>query len=126
MNDWNIYSPLWAPVELDGKWLKLSDKDPFDYAKAERVIPATKELKVEFDLQIAQTDHGQLNIEFLNDCGDVCSKIIVDGSGMARVKGGARYATLIKKVEAGKTYHVEAVLSARHHNTQKLRIARLV
>ena len=117
MNDWNIYSPLWAPVELDGKWLKLSDKDPFDYAKAERVIPATKELKVEFDLQIAQTDHGQLNVEFLNDCGDVCSKIIVDGSGMARVKGGARYATLIKKVEAGKTYHIEAVLSAKHHNT---------
>ena len=33
MKDWNIYSPLWAPVTLNGEWLTLSDKDPYDYAK---------------------------------------------------------------------------------------------
>ncbi|MCH5312615.1 MAG: exo-alpha-sialidase, partial [Prevotella sp.] len=117
MTEWNIYSPLWAPVEKDGKWLKLSDKDPYDYAKVERLIPATKELKVSFDLEVSQTDHGQLNVEFLNNCGDVCSKIVIDSTGMALVKGGPRYATLIKKIEAGRTYHIEAVLSVKHHNT---------
>ena len=35
MTDWNIYSPLWAPVKLDGEWLTLSDKDPYDYARVE-------------------------------------------------------------------------------------------
>ena len=51
LTDWNIYSPVWAPVSLDGQWLKLQDKDPFDYAKVERKIPASKELNVSFDLQ---------------------------------------------------------------------------
>ena len=31
LSAWNIYSPLQAPVSLDGKWLKLSDRDKFDY-----------------------------------------------------------------------------------------------
>lgn len=48
LTNWNIYSPVWAPVSLEGAWLKLQDKDPFDYAKVERKIPASKELKVSF------------------------------------------------------------------------------
>ena len=28
LTDWNIYSPVWAPVSLEGQWLKLQDKDP--------------------------------------------------------------------------------------------------
>ena len=40
MTEWNIYSPLWAPVSLDGAWLKLQDKDPYDYAKVEQKILA--------------------------------------------------------------------------------------
>lgn len=58
LTDWNIYSPVWAPVSLDGQWLKLQDKDPFDYAKVERKIPASKELNVSFDLQAGQNDKG--------------------------------------------------------------------
>ena len=64
MTDWNIYSPLWAPVTLDGKWLRLQDKDPFDYAKVERKIPASKELKISFDLQAGQNDKGKVTIEY--------------------------------------------------------------
>jgi hypothetical protein len=59
MNDWNIHSALWAPVSLDGKWIKLSDRDPYDYARVERVIPGTRELRVDFDIRAAQNHHGQ-------------------------------------------------------------------
>ena len=115
MTDWNIYSPLWAPVALEGKWLKLSDKDPYDYAKAERIIPATKELTVAFDVMPLQNNHGELNIEFLDDNGNMCARIVLDAQATMKVKGGARYGGMVKKYESGKTYHVEARLSVDGH-----------
>lgn len=115
MNDWNIYSPLWASVELRGDWLRLSDKDPYDYARVEKVIPASKELTAEFDIKAAQNDHGELHIEFLNDRGDMCSRIVVAADSAIRVKGGARYGTLVKRYEADRAYHVAARLSVSGH-----------
>ena len=115
MTDWNIYSPLWAPVALNGQWLTLSDKDPYDYAKVERVIPATKELKVAFDVKPMQNDHGQLNVEFLDDKGNMCARIVLDATANMKVKGGARYGGMVKNYEPGKVYHVEAMLSVDGH-----------
>ena len=115
LTDWNIYSPQWAPVSLQGEWLQLSDCDPYDYARVERVIPNTKELEVEFDLKTAQSTYGELDVEFLDDGGNVCSRIVVDSTGAIRVKGGARYGTLLKRYESGVTYHIKAVLSTSLH-----------
>ncbi len=115
MTDWNIRSSLWAPVELEGEWVGLGDRDPYDYATLERVIPATGELTVEFDLRADQADHGQLDVEFLDDGGNMCSRIVMDPEGTIKVKGGARYATLVRGYEAGRTYHVKAELSAAGH-----------
>lgn len=115
MTDWNLYIPLWCPIKLKDGVLSLSDSDPYDYAKAERIIPNTKELEVEFDLSAAQTTHGELDIEFLDDGGNVCSRIVVDSTGAIRVKGGARFGTLLKKYEADVTYHIKAVLSTSLH-----------
>lgn len=115
MTDWNIYSPLWAPVTLDGDWLKLSDKDPYDYAKVEKVIPETKELQVEFDLKAEQNNHGTLYIEFLDAKGNVASRIIVDSTANIVAKGGARTGGILKNYEAGKTYHIKAILSTKLH-----------
>ena len=116
MTDWNIYSPLWAPVTLDGTWLTLSDRDPYDYAKVERLIPPTKELAVEFDIKAAQNDHGTLHIEFVDDRGNVCSRIVVGDDGTIKVKGGARSSTIVKSYAAGETYRIKTVLSADSHS----------
>ena len=115
LTDWNLYSPQWAPVALQGEWLQLSDCDPYDYAKVERMIPNTKELEVEFDLKTAQNSYGELDVEFVDDAGNVCSRIVVDSTGVIRVKGGARYGTLLKHYEPGTTYHIKAVLSTSLH-----------
>lgn len=115
MTDWNLYIPRLCPVSIKDGVLSLSDSDPYDYAKAERIIPNTKELEVEFDFSAAQTTHGELDIEFLDDAGTVCSRIVVDSKGAIRVKGGARFGTLLKKYEAGTTYHIKAVLSTSLH-----------
>ena len=115
LTDWNLYSPQWAPIAPQGEWLQLSDCDPYDYAKVERMIPNTKELEVEFDLKTAQNSYGELDIEFVDDGGNVCSRIVVDSTGVIRVKGGARYGTLLKHYEVGTPYHIKAVLSTSLH-----------
>ena len=110
LTSWNIYSPLYAPVTLSDGWLTLADSDPFDYARVERKIPATKELKVSFDLKAGQNDKGLLQIEFLDSNGTACSRIELTGEGIMRCKGGARYGNLMK-YQADSVYHVTAVLS---------------
>jgi len=115
LTDWNLHIPLLCPVTLADGRLTLSDADPFDYAKVERVIPNTRELEVEFDLTIGQDDHGEIDIEFVDDGGNVASRIVADSTGTIRVKGGARYGTLLRKYTPGTTYHIKAVLSASLH-----------
>lgn len=119
LTDWNIYSPLWAPVSLEklnGKnWLTLSDKDPFDYAKVERKIPATKELKVSFSVQAAQADKGILRIEFLDDKGIACSRLEFMPDSIFRAKGGARYGNMMK-YQPNKIYNIEVQLSVENRN----------
>lgn len=117
LTDWNIHSPLWASVDLDGRWLELKDKDPFDYAKVERKIPASKNLKVSFELQAAQNNHGCLQIEFLDHKGTACSRMELTSDGIFRLKGGSRYAHMMK-YEKDRSYKVEAVLSVEDRNIQ--------
>ncbi|MBO4820416.1 MAG: six-hairpin glycosidase [Prevotella sp.] len=115
LNDWNLHIPVLCPITLDEGRLTLHDSDPYDYAKAERVIPNTQELEVEFDLTFDQANHGELDVEFVDDGGNVASRIVADSTGVIRVKGGARYGTLLKRYEAGVTYHVKAMLSTSLH-----------
>ena len=110
LKSWNIYSPVYAPVSLSDGWLTLKDSDPFDYARVERKIPASKELKVAFDLRALQNDKGLLQIEFLDEHGTACSRIELTAEGTMRCKGGARYGGL-GKYEPNTTYHIEAILS---------------
>ena len=110
LTTWNIYSPKRATVSLDGGWLTLSDSNPFDYARVERKIPATRELSVEFDLRARQNNTGLLQIEFLDQHGTACSRIELTDAGEMRCKGGARFGGL-GKYEPNTVYHVKAVLS---------------
>lgn len=119
MTEWNIYSPVWAPVTLENlqgkKWLTLSDKDPFDYAKVERVIPATKELTASFDLMAAQNNQGTFQIEFQDANGIACSRLELTNDGIFRAKGGSRFGNMMN-YEANKVYKVEAVLSVANRS----------
>ena len=110
LTTWNVYSPAYAPVSLADGWLTLADSDPFDYARVERKIPASRELKVTFDLCARQNDHGLLQIEFLDAQGTACSRIELTPEGVMRCKGGARYGGL-GRYEADSVYHVTAILS---------------
>ncbi|MBB5437796.1 hypothetical protein HDC92_001470 [Pedobacter sp. AK017] len=111
---WNIFSPLWAPVRIektpDGtKALTLRDKDPYDYAKAERLIPEAKKVKVEFSVSPAQNNTGSLQIEFQDAKGTAAARLIFDADGALKAKVGYRNSEVMK-YEAGKTYHIRIEL----------------
>ncbi|WP_312188301.1 exo-alpha-sialidase [Sphingobacterium sp.] len=103
-NNWNIYSPLWASAKVEGKALVLRDKDPFDYAKADRVIQSAQRGTIEFTVTPQQNDHGSLQIELVNDSGLAAARIIMDKDGIIKNKAGYRNASLTK-YEEGKSYH---------------------
>ena len=111
---WNINSPLWAPVAIeqkDGvKQLALKDWDPFDFAKAERLVPAAKKLTAEFSVTPAQNSNGQLYAEFQDSKGATGIRLTFDKDGELTSKAGARYKNLMK-YEAGKEYIVKLSLN---------------
>ncbi len=114
MTDWNIYSPLYARVFLQGSQLQLTDKDPFDRAKVEKIIPETKELEVQFTFS-AQNQNGDYRLEFQDERGVACSRVEWMQDGTVRIKGGARYANVMQ-YKAGKSYVYKAVLSVKNRS----------
>jgi hypothetical protein len=100
LNEWNIYSPLWAPVAIEKQngvnVLALHDKDPFDFAKAERVVPASKKLAASFSIVPQQNSYGSLQIEFVDAKGNAGIRMILDSTGSLVTKAGYRYKKLCK------------------------------
>lgn len=116
---WNIFSPLWAPVAIekmtDGtKALSLKDQDPFDYAKAERVLPAAKKMTATFTIIPQQTDAGNLQIELQDEKGMPGIRLMLDTGGSLLAKAGYRNKSLAKyKAAEPLTISIEANCATR-------------
>jgi hypothetical protein len=98
---WNIFSPLWCRVNIEktndgGKALSLRDNDPFDYAKAERVFPASKTIEIEFVVTPQQNSHGLLEIEITDAKGNPGVRVMFDSTGSILTKQGYRNKSLGK------------------------------
>lgn len=117
LDQWNIYSPVWARVGIEEGKLTLRDQDPFDYAKAERIIPATRQLETSFSLSLDQIGNGSLQIEWLDSHGSPCSRLEWSGAdSLMRVKVGARWNTILKTIQAGHTYEVKTLVDLDKRN----------
>jgi len=111
---WNYYSALWAPVKIekmsDGtKALSLKDWDRYEYAKAERLIPAGKKVTAEFTVIPEQNDKGQLDIEFQDGKGSAAIRLSFDSVGYLHAKAGYRDRNLMKYT-AGTRYKIRVNL----------------
>lgn len=109
--DWNIYSPLWAPVEIDRlqdgtKVLSLSDRDRYDYAKAERIFPVSQKGVVEFTVIPAQNNNGILHIEFQDAKGTAAIRLMFDSLGTFSNKDGYRYSGIMP-YQSGQEYSIK-------------------
>jgi len=108
---WNINSPLWAPVKVEAGNLVLKDKDPFDYAKAERKFPASRKVIASFSVTPKQNNFGLLEIELQDARGMATVRLTFDSSGTISAKAGARYKNFMK-YQAGETYDIKLKLDA--------------
>ncbi len=113
--DWNIYSPLWAPVRVAAfpnarnKSLELSDRDPYDYARAVRVFPEGASATVGFRVFAKQADTGRLDIEVLDRFGSRPVRLSLTGSGQIECVNGAKSVAL-QPYRAGQWYAVQIKL----------------
>lgn len=116
LDGWNLYSPQWAKVLIE-KWsnervLALHDKDPYDYALAERVIPSASNMVAEFTVVPQQNNHGQLHVEFENAEGLGAIRLVFDNDSVLKAKNGYRYSG-ITRYEPGKEYHIEVSIDVK-------------
>jgi len=70
--------------------LTLEDKDPYDFAKAERLFPPSRRVVATFTIMPAQNDTGTLEIEFQDAKGDVAVRLIMDSDSVFRSKAALR------------------------------------
>ena len=100
LNNWNIYSPLWAPVKIEKdnniRCLTLKDWDKFDFAKAERIFPASKKASIEFSLVAGQNNSGLLHIELQDTKGTAAIRLVFDSTGTCKTKVSYRYSNVLK------------------------------
>jgi len=94
VTNWNIYSPLWSPVEVVGfpstknKSLRLQDGDPYDYARAVRVFPESKNASISFKLLADHADRGRLEVEVLDAAGHRPVRLTWAETGIVQVNTG--------------------------------------
>jgi hypothetical protein len=110
INRWNLFSPVWCRTAVINKKLVLADSDPFDYAKAERVFPVSKNIRVEFAITPQQKDIGVLEIEMTDAKGTPCLRLMLDSAGTILTKQGYRNKSL-GKYNAGETLAIKIELN---------------
>ena len=114
LNQWNYNSGLWTPVAIEkfngAKALSLQDWDPFDFAKAERVVPSSQKITTEFTVIPQQNNSGCLDIEFTDAKGNAGVRLSFDSTGNLITKAGYRNRNLTK-YNAGETCNIKVELN---------------
>ncbi|HUX59509.1 MAG TPA: PA14 domain-containing protein [Bacteroidales bacterium] len=101
VTDWNIYSLVWAPVNITAfpnnsdKSLMFKDSEPYDYAKAVRVFPESKTITALFELCPDQNNNGRMEVEILNKMGGRPVRIIFNDNGMIQAVNGEKIVDLV-------------------------------
>ena len=85
--DFTVYSPKWASVEItDRPSLQLRDCDPYDYAKAERVLYEASRQQVNFEILPHQNAKGELYCELKSPEGHTAVRLVFRGDGRLWVR----------------------------------------
>jgi hypothetical protein len=97
--NWNTYSPLWAPVDLvktqDGNMvLEMTDKDPYDYARAIRVFEESQAVEVEFDLRMNKSGSEPFEVDITDRYGNRPVRLLWNINGKLEVLNGNTFVHL--------------------------------
>jgi hypothetical protein len=96
IKDWNIRRGPWIPVgvvafpSITNKSLQLEDRDPYNYAMAERVFAQGNSKTISVRVYARQSNTGQLNVEVLNHAGNRAVRLVFGPDGHLWVTDAAR------------------------------------
>ena len=89
---WNIYSAGWCPVDVvsegGNNFLRLQDKDPYDYAKADRIFQESGSAQLSLNIVPHQANTGRLEVELANKTGLRPVRIVLDNTGRIMANNG--------------------------------------
>jgi len=127
VTDWNIYSPKWAPIEVayfpssKNKSLLLTDKDPYDYARAIRVFKESEKSEMEFKIFPENTDTAPLEIDVTDRYGNRPVRIKFDSDGIVKASNGSRE-TVVLPYKTGIWYEIKITVDANLNGSYSLSI----
>jgi len=96
IKDWNIRRGPWAPVGIvafpsaTNKSLQLEDRDPYNYARAERVFYQGATKTISTKVYAHQANTGQLNVEVLNHTGKRAVRLVFGSDGHVWANDGSQ------------------------------------
>lgn len=126
IDNWNIYAPLWAQVSLvkesgQNQVLELRDRDPYDYARAIRVIKEGTSKTVSFRVQPAQSDHGTFEVDLCDRYGNRPVRLKFSSKGKIMANNGSDMVELMS-YQNDQWYQLEIVADATLKGSYALKI----
>jgi hypothetical protein len=126
VKDWNLYAPLWASVELVNKdgnnlCMQLSDRDPYDYTRAIRVVQESEVLEIEFRICTGNNPREMLQIDVTDRYGNRPVRLCFDPSGKIEASDGSEMIPLQDFVP-GKWYKFRLKIAANLTGEYSLQI----
>lgn len=116
LRNWNLYKPKWANFEIAlnpyGKGLRISNREPVDYASCERLLMAEGNKKLSFGLIIYQ-EESDFYIEICDGIATIAARLIVEQDKLY-VSTVTRY--FLCKLNVGIQYHIEVLLSIKNYS----------
>jgi hypothetical protein len=90
---WNTYSPQWAPVEVvktkdQNKCLRLKDKDPYDYARAIRIMEEGNKIEIAFKINVELPGRVPFEIDVTDRFGNRPVRISFNNKGQITASDG--------------------------------------
>jgi hypothetical protein len=123
---WNIYSPLWAPVAIveegTNRFVRLADRDPYDYASVVRVFPQNSLARVSFHVRAGQTatTSAPLEIDVVSSNGRRAVAIALNG-GKITAWNGTTEEEDVRKYPANEWISLELLVDG-HRQAYTLRV----
>ena len=115
---WNTYSPQWAPVAIveegTNRFVRLEDRDPYDYASVMRVFPQNSLARLSFQVRAHQkaTTSAPLEIDVVSSNGTRAVAIALNG-GKITAWNGTTEEEDVRKYPANEWISLELLVDGR-------------
>ncbi len=80
--EWNLYQPCWSDIRAVDGALRITNKEPYDYARAVRLFSASKKCSIRFTISVdSMKDGGCIQAELCNQTHQTAIRLIFRPGG---------------------------------------------